>query len=55
MVSVRQFILGLKRKGSKARSQFHYMDLIQTYLTAKRQVIQQKISSDASKDCSPQV
>ena len=36
--SVGQFILGCKKRHGTARSQVHYRDLIQTYLTAKRQV-----------------
>jgi hypothetical protein len=36
---VRTYILGNKRKFGTARSLVHHRDLIQTYLTAKRQLI----------------
>ncbi len=42
MFYTRHYILGAKKKFGTARSLVHYRDLIQTYLTAKRQVIREK-------------
>jgi hypothetical protein len=48
MVAYRQFILGTKRKFGTARSFVHYKDIIQSYLTAKRQVLGAAVTSETS-------
>jgi hypothetical protein len=42
--SYRQYILGLKRKEGVARSLVHYKDIINSYRTAKRQLLAVPIS-----------
>ncbi|HWR15153.1 MAG TPA: hypothetical protein VN577_10010 [Terriglobales bacterium] len=41
MVSTRRYLLGAKRHWGTARSLVHYKALIQTYLEAKRRVIEE--------------
>ena len=40
MVCMRHYILGVKKKFGQARGLGHYQAIIQTYLTAKRKVVE---------------
>jgi len=39
MVAYRQYILGCKKRFGSARGQFHYRELVDEYLRAKRDVL----------------